>query len=60
MELKKTKFVGNCHCPNCNCMYIIIDNEIISCPGCELSSKYNELIIYEEEDARQELVQLQT
>jgi len=40
-------------------MYIIIDNEIISCPGCDLSSIYNKSIIYEEEDARKEIVQYQ-
>ena len=37
MDLKKTNFIGKLHCPNCGCMYIIIDNEILSCPVCEVS-----------------------
>ncbi len=60
MDVKKTKFVGNCHCPYCNSMYIIIDNEIISCPGCDLSLISKKSIIFEEEDARKEIVQYQT
>ncbi len=60
MEVKKKKIIRNCHCPNCNSMYIIIDNEIISCPGCELSLKNNELFIYEDEDDRKEIVRYQT
>lgn len=60
MDVIKKKFVGNCHCPYCNSMYIIIDNEIISCPGCDLSLMYNKLNIFEEEDARKEIVQYQT
>lgn len=55
MDSKKTNFIGKCHCPECNCMYIIIDNEIISCPECEISSNQNKLDNYEE-DAREELV----
>ena len=36
MDLKKINFIGKLHCPNCGCMYIIIDNEILSCPVCEV------------------------
>lgn len=49
MDIKNTRMVGKHHCPECNCMYIRIDNEIVSCPGCELSSKGNRSIINEEE-----------
>ena len=49
MGLKKTNFTEKLHCPHCNCMYIIIDNEIVSCPVCEVSS-YNKPIIKCEEN----------
>ncbi len=49
MTLENRKFVGTLHCPTCNCMYIIIDNEIVLCPVCELSSKGNESIHNKEE-----------
>lgn len=58
MGLEKINFVGRCHCPECNGLYIIIDNEIISCPGCELNSNGNVSKMYEEE-AGKELVQYQ-
>ncbi|NVM38162.1 MAG: hypothetical protein HWN81_21390 [Candidatus Lokiarchaeota archaeon] len=53
---EKINFVRNCHCPECNGMYIIIDNEIISCPVCELKSNQNLSKMYDEE-AGKELVQ---
>ena len=49
MVLKYNENIGNLHCPECNCIYIIIDNEIVSCPGCELISKGYSSIINEEE-----------
>ena len=58
MDSKKTNFIGKCHCPECNGLYIIIDNEIISCPVCELNSHGNASKIYEEEVGK-ELVQYQ-
>ncbi|MFX1419375.1 MAG: hypothetical protein ACFE9N_10685 [Promethearchaeota archaeon] len=37
MDLKTPNFIGKIHCPNCGSLYLIIDNEIISCPVCEVS-----------------------
>jgi len=58
MDVEKINFVGSCHCPECNGLYIIIDNEIISCPVCEISSSQMVSKIYEE-DGGKELVQSQ-
>ncbi|MFX1389852.1 MAG: hypothetical protein ACFE9Z_07325 [Promethearchaeota archaeon] len=58
MELKKPNIMKRTHCPNCNCIYIIIDNEIIVCPLCELSSKDINSKIYNEIN-KGELVQFQ-
>ena len=58
MDVEKINFIGSCHCPECNGLYIIIDNQIISCPVCELNSNQNVSKIYEE-DAGKELVQSQ-
>lgn len=58
MNTEKINFVGSCHCPECNSLYIIIDNEIISCPVCEIRSNQNASKMYEEE-AGKELVQYQ-
>ncbi|MFW9900971.1 MAG: hypothetical protein ACFFDY_06750 [Candidatus Thorarchaeota archaeon] len=44
-------------CPNCNCTYIIIDNELVFCPRCALSIIEDVLVIYEEEDSGKDLVQ---
>ena len=58
MGLEKQNFAARCHCPECNGLYIIIDNEIISCPVCELISPGNVSKMYEEEVGK-ELVQHQ-
>ena len=55
MDLKKTNFTEKLHCPNCNCMYIIIDNKIISCPVCEVSSKQKILKVCEENASRERI-----
>ena len=62
MDIEKIKinFTGRLHCPECNCMYIIIDNEIQSCPGCEFSSRVKNLQIYGEDAGEEEIVQYQT
>ena len=39
MVVEKKKIVGKLHCPECSCMLIIIDNEIVFCPKCVLSSE---------------------
>ena len=49
MELLKTELIGTC--PNCNCTYILIDNELVFCPRCALSTI---------NDSGKELVQNQT
>jgi hypothetical protein len=59
MEFYNVNFMKRCHCPNCNCLYIIIDNEIISCPGCEIASITNLTQKNYEDDAEKEIVQFQ-
>ena len=59
MDIKKMNFIGKYRCPECNCMYIIIDNEIMSCPGCEYSSKKSKSKICEDGTRKEELVQYQ-
>lgn len=56
MDSKKTNFIGKCHCPECNGLYMIIDNKIISCPVCELNSHGN-ISKMDEEEAGKEVVQ---
>ena len=46
-------FIGRLHCPKCNSLYIIIDNEIISCPVCDLSSESMMIEICEESTNRE-------
>lgn len=58
MEFSKTNFIERIHCPNCNCMYIIIDNEIFSCPGCEINFHSNGLTL-NEDALKNEVIQLQ-
>lgn len=58
MGLEKINFAGSCHCPECNGLYNIIDNEIISCPVCELKSHGNASKMHEEEVGK-EVVQYQ-
>ena len=36
MDLKNKNFSKVYHCPNCNNMYITIDNKTFECPICEL------------------------
>jgi hypothetical protein len=48
LELMKTELTGKC--PNCNCTYIVIDEELVFCPGCALSIIEDISIIYEEEE----------
>ena len=55
LELMKTEYTGKC--PNCNGRYIMIDNELIFCPKCALSTIEEISIIFEEKDRRKELVQ---
>jgi hypothetical protein len=59
MDLEKMNFIGRYHCPECNCMYILINNEIIFCPGCEYSSKKRKYTICEDRTRKEELVQFQ-
>jgi hypothetical protein len=58
MDMININFVNRSHCPNCNVMYIIIDNEIILCPNCEVNSHCNESKFYED-NSEKELVQFQ-
>ncbi len=58
MELIKTEIIGKC--PNCNCTYMMIDNELVFCPGCALSTINEYSLAYEEEDPRKEKVQYRT
>ncbi|MFX1310615.1 MAG: hypothetical protein ACFE9M_12890 [Promethearchaeota archaeon] len=46
MDFKDMNFTRRYHCPECNAMYIIIDNEIISCPVCDIAfnGKIREII----------------
>ena len=55
MELLETESTGKC--PNCNCRYIMIDNELMFCPKCALSIIEDISVIYEEEDSGKEIVQ---
>ena len=59
MDIEKINFTGRLHCPECNCIYIIIDNEILSCPGCEISSEVKTKQMYEEGAGEEEIVQFQ-
>ena len=59
MNIEKINFTGRLLCPECNCMYLIIDNEILSCPGCEFSSKSKPMQLYEEGAGEEEIVQYQ-
>ena len=59
MNIEKINFTERLHCPECNCMYLIIDNEILSCPGCEFSSESKPRQIYEEDAGEEEIVQFQ-
>ena len=59
MDIKKMNFIGRYHCPECSSMYIIIDNKIVSCPGCEFSSKKSKFKTCEDGTRKEELVQFQ-
>jgi len=53
MVLEKNKeIVGKLHCQECNCMFIVIDNEIAFCPRCLLSSESNGSFLDEEESQK--------
>lgn len=52
MVLENKNIVGKLHCPECNCMLIVIDNEIAFCPRCVLSSKSNGSFLDEEESQK--------
>jgi hypothetical protein len=41
MVLENKNVVGKLHCPECSCIYVVIDNEIALCPKCLLSSENN-------------------
>jgi hypothetical protein len=58
MGFNKTNFIERIHCPNCNCMNIIIDKEIISCPECEINF-YSTKVKTHEDNLKKKLVQFQ-
>lgn len=37
MDNKEIYFTRRFHCPDCDTLCIMIDNEIISCPACDIS-----------------------
>ncbi|MFW9969254.1 MAG: hypothetical protein ACFFDF_03575 [Candidatus Odinarchaeota archaeon] len=49
IQIKNTKTAGKLHCPECDTIFILIDNEIVFCPGCELSSRGGFSFLNEEE-----------
>ncbi|MFX1575053.1 MAG: hypothetical protein ACFFB0_20135 [Promethearchaeota archaeon] len=36
MDLENLYLTRYLHCPNCNCMHIIMDRKILACPVCNL------------------------
>ncbi len=50
MVLENKEIVGKLHCPECNCMFIVVDNEIAFCPKCVISSESTGSFLKEEEN----------
>ena len=49
MDIKEIYFTRRFHCPDCDSLCLIIDNEIMSCPVCDVSL-YGKIKTFTEEE----------